>query len=310
MNEKIKVIMDCDVGHDDAVALMVAASDPRIDLLGITVVSGNQTLENTLRNTLNVVQHLGLDIPVYAGMGEPLIRKRFNAPEIHGSTGLDGPVFEELHLKEQPEHAVDFIIRTLRESEEKITLVPTGPMTNIAMALRMAPDIKDKIERISLMGGAFGLGNYTPAAEFNVYADPEAAHIVFSSGLPIVMMGLDLTNQALASMDIIERMEAIGNKAGKLFGDMLRYTFTSQRLFGLTAGPVHDVTAMTYVVEPDLFEVKPAYVEVCLDKGNCYGRTVVDFSGITKQEPNALVGVSIRLDEFWDYVEERLSKLN
>ena len=302
--------MDCDVGHDDAVALMVAAADPMIELLGITVVSGNQTLENTLRNTLNVVQHLGLDIPVYAGMGEPLIRKRFNAPEIHGKTGLDGPVFEELHLEPQKEHAVDFIIRILRESKEKITLVPTGPMTNIAMALRLAPDIKEKIERISLMGGAFGLGNYTPAAEFNVYADPEAAHVVFSSGLPIVMMGLDLTNQALADMNIIKRMEAIGNKAGKLFGDMLRYTFKSQRLFGLSAGPVHDVTAMTYVVRPDLFEVKPAYVEVCLDKGNCYGRTVVDFSGITGQKTNALVGTAIKLEEFWDFVEERLRSLN
>lgn len=310
MTEKIKVIMDCDVGHDDAVALMVAASDPGIELLGITVVSGNQTLENTLRNTLNVVQHLSLHIPVYAGMGEPMIRDRFNAPEIHGQSGLDGPVFEQLHLQAEKEHAVNFIIRTLRESDEKITLVPTGPLTNIAMALRMAPDIREKIERISLMGGAFGLGNYTPAAEFNVYADPEAAHVVFSSGLPIVMMGLDLTNQTIADMDIIQRMEAIGNKAGKLFGDMLRFTFESQKLFGLTAGPVHDVTAITYVVRPDLFEVKPGYVEVCLDKGNCYGRTVVDFSGICGKKPNALVGTGVHLSEFWDYVEERLSNLN
>ena len=308
MTEKIKVIMDCDVGHDDAVALMVAASDPLIELLGITVVSGNQTLENTVRNTLNVVQHLDLNIPVYAGMAEPLIRERFNAPEIHGRTGLDGPVFGELHISQQDEHAVDYIIRTLRETKEKITLVPTGPLTN--MALRLAPDIREKIEKISLMGGAFGLGNYTPAAEFNVYADPEAAHIVFSSGLPIVMMGLDLTNQALADMQIIERMEAIGNKAGRLFGDMLRYTFESQKLFGLTAGPVHDVTAMAYIVRPDLFEVRPAYVEVCLDKGSCYGRTVVDFSGITGKKANALVGTGIRLDAFWDYVEERLKCLN
>jgi len=309
MAKKIKVIMDCDVGHDDAVALMIAAAHEEIDLLGITVVSGNQTLEKTLRNTLNVVQHLELDIPVYSGMGVPIVRDRFNAGEIHGETGLDGPVFGELHIKQKEEHAVNFIIRTLRESNEKITIVPTGPMTNVAMALRMAPDIKDKIERISLMGGAFGLGNYTPAAEFNVYADPEAAHIVFSSGLPIVMMGLDLTNQALANMKIIERMEAIGNKAGKLFGDMLRFTFNSQKLFGLSAGPVHDVTAMTYIVRPDLFDVQPAYVEVCLDRGNCYGRTVVDFSGITQKPQNALVGTGIHLEEFWDFVEENLSKL-
>ena len=310
MMDKIKVILDCDVGHDDAVALMVAAADPLIDLLGITVVSGNQTLENTLRNTLNVVQHLALNIPVYAGMSIPLVRDRFNAPEIHGKTGLDGPVFEKLHLKEESKHAVDFIIQTLRNSKDKITIVPTGPLTNIAMALRLAPDIKEKISMISLMGGAFGLGNYTPAAEFNIYADPEAAHIVFSSGIKIIMMGLDLTNQTLANMDIIERMESINNKAGKLFGDMLRFTFKSQRLFGLSSGPVHDVTAIAYVIRPDLFEVKDAYVEICLDKGNCYGRSVVDFSGITNKEANALVGVSIKLDEFWDFVEERLRSLN
>ena len=204
---------------------------------------------------------------------------------------------------------MNYIIRTILESKEKITLVPVGPMTDIGMALRMRPEIRENIERIVLMGGAYGLGNYTPAAEFNFLADPEAAHIVFTSGVPVVMMGLDLTNQALADRSIIDRMEGIGNKAGKLFGDMMRFTLESQRLFGLEAGPVHDVTAMAYTVHPDLFEVKPAYVEICLDKGNCYGRSVVDFYGICGKEPNALVGTGLDKGAFWDFLEENLRML-
>lgn len=310
MSEKIKVILDCDVGHDDAIALMLGAAHPRIDLLGICAVAGNQILKKTLTNTLNVVQHLDLDIPVYAGMDRPMVRKQMVAGEIHGETGLDGPVFGPLKVKEKKEHAVNFIIGTLMETEEKITLVPVGPLSNIGMALRLEPGITDKIERIVLMGGAYGLGNYTPAAEFNILADPEAAHVVFSSGVPIVMMGLDLTNQALADMSVIERMESIGNKAGKLFGDMMRFTFETQRMFGLTAGPVHDVTAMAYVVEKEIFETKPAYVEVCLDKGPCYGRTVCDFFRTNGREPNALVGMGLNLDRFWNLVEENIRCLH
>ncbi|MCI9307357.1 MAG: ribonucleoside hydrolase [Lachnospiraceae bacterium] len=309
MSKKVKVILDCDVGHDDAIALMLGAAHPQIDLLGICAVAGNQVLEKTLPNTLNVVQHLELMIPVYAGMDRPMVRKQMVAGEIHGETGLDGPVFGPLKLKEEKEHAVNFIIRTLMEAEEKITLVPVGPLSNIGMALRLEPKITEKIERIVLMGGAYGLGNYTPAAEFNVLADPEAAHVVFSSGVPLVMMGLDLTNQALADISIIERMEALGNKAGKLFGDMMRFTFETQRMFGLTAGPVHDVTAMAYVVEKDIFETKPAYVEVCLDKGSCYGRTVCDFFRTNGREPNVLVGMGLNLARFWDLVEENLRRL-
>ena len=309
MSKKWKVILDCDVGHDDAIALMLGAAHLDIELVGIVAVAGNQVLEKTLKNTLHVVQHLGLDIPVYAGMSCPMVRDQTVAGEIHGESGLDGPVFDELKISAQEEHGVNYIIRTILESKEKITLVPVGPMTDIGMALRMRPEIRENIERIVLMGGAYGLGNYTPAAEFNFLADPEAAHIVFTSGVPVVMMGLDLTNQALADRSIIDRMEGIGNKAGKLFGDMMRFTLESQRLFGLEAGPVHDVTAMAYTVHPDLFEVKPTYVEICLDKGNCYGRSVVDFYGICGKEPNALVGTGLDKGAFWDFLEENLRML-
>ncbi len=182
------------------------------------------------------------------------------------------------------------MIRTLNESDEKLTIVAAGPLSNLGMALRLCPAIADKIERICVMGGAYGQGNYMPGAEFNVLADPEAAHVVFSSGVPVVMMGLDVTNRALADRGVIERMVAIGNRAGKLFGDIMSYTLRSAGIFGLEAGPVHDVPAMAYTVAPDLFTMRPAYVEVCLDKGLCYGRTECDFYHVLGKDPMPLWG--------------------
>ncbi len=304
-----KLILDCDVGHDDAIALMVAAKHPALDLLGVTAVAGNQVLPKTLRNTLLVCEHLDLDVPVYAGMTGPMVRDQITAGDIHGESGLDGPVFAPLSRKKaEREHAVTYLIRTLTESDGDITLVPVGPLTNIAMAMRLAPEICTKIRRIVLMGGAYGLGNASPAAEFNVLADPEAAHVVFSSGVPIVMMGLDLTNQALADESVIRRMEGIGNRAGKLFGDIMRFTLHSQRVNGLSAGPVHDVTAVVYLLAPEVFQVREAYVEVDLSRGPCYGRTVVDFVNRLGKPANALVGTGLDLERFWDIVEETLRR--
>ena len=307
--DRIKLILDCDVGHDDAVALMVAAKHPALELLGVTAVAGNQTLDKTLPNTLHVCQHLGLDVPVYGGMSLPMVRDQVTAGDVHGESGLDGPVFEPLTWKKaEAEHAVNYLIRTLMDSDGDVTLVPVAPLSNIAMAMRLEPRIVPKIKRIVMMGGAYGLGNTTPAAEFNVFVDPEAAHVVFTSGVPIVMMGLDLTNQALADMSVIERMEAIGNKAGKLFGDIMRFTFKSQAVNGLSAGPVHDVTAVVYLFAPEVFTTRPAYVEVELNHGPSYGRTVCDFVGRMGHAPNALVGTGIDLVRFWDIVEETLRR--
>ncbi|MBR2801587.1 MAG: ribosylpyrimidine nucleosidase [Erysipelotrichaceae bacterium] len=307
--EKRKMILDCDTGHDDAIALMVASKHPQIDLLGVTVVAGNSTLPKTLRNTLNVVQHLGLEVPVYAGCDRPLVRDQDVADDIHGESGLDGPVFPELHIQAQEKHAVLYLIETLLASEGDITLVPVGPLTNIAMAMRLEPKIVPLIKEIVLMGGAVGLGNATPAAEFNIYADPEAAHIVFTSGVPVTMMGLDLTNTALADMKVIERMEALGNKAGKLFGDIMRFTFHSQAVNGLSAGPVHDVTAVTYLVAPELYQTKKMYVQIDTNmQGPCYGRTVCDMNNRYHKEPNVNVGLAIDLEPFWDLVADTLQR--
>ncbi|MBR2671147.1 MAG: nucleoside hydrolase [Oscillospiraceae bacterium] len=304
--EKIKMILDCDTGHDDAIALMVASKHPDIELLGVTVVAGNAGLHHTLPNTLNVVQHLGLQVKVYGGMSRPMVRDQIVGKKIHGESGFDGPVFEELRIKAEEEHAVNFIIRTIMESDGDVVLVPVGPLTNIAMAIRLEPRIAEKIKLISLMGGAAGMGNTTPSAEFNIYADPEAAHVVFTSGAPVVMMGLDLTNRTIATEKVIERMEAIGNKAGKLFGDIMRFTLQSQKANGLDGGPVHDLTAVMYLVHPEFFRMKEAFVEIDLSKGPSYGRTVADINGRLGKEPNALVGLDTDLPVFWDEVERVL----
>lgn len=308
--EKIKMILDCDTGHDDAIALMVAAAHPDIDLLGITCVAGNQTLDKTLPNTLHVCQHLGLSNKVYGGMSLPMVREQVTAGDVHGESGLDGPVFEPLTKEAEKEHAVSFLIRTIMESHGDITLVPVGPLTNIAMAMRLEPRIVPKIKQIVLMGGAYGLGNTTPAAEFNIYVDPEAASVVFNSGVKLTMMGLDLTNQALATPEIIERMEAIGNKAGKLFGDIMRFTLYSQACNGLSAGPVHDVTAVVYLVAPEIYVTKDAWVDIDLNRGYSYGRTICDMNDRFHKEPNTTVGITLDLEKFWDIVEDVLRRHN
>lgn len=305
---KIKMILDCDTGHDDAIALMLAAKHPDLELLGVTVVAGNQTLDKTLPNTLHVVEHLGLDVKVYGGMSLPMVREQLVADDVHGKSGLDGPVFDELTIKAEEKHAVNYLIDTLMASDGDITIVPVGPLSNIGMAMRLEPRIIPKIKRIVLMGGAFGIGNCTPSAEFNIYADPEAAHVVFSSGVPLVMMGLDLTNTALATPDIIERMDRIGNKAGKLFKDIMSFTLKSQAVNGLEAGPVHDVTAVAYLVAPEIYHTVDAHVEIDLSKGPSYGRTVCDMFDRFHLPKNVTVGVSLDLPKFWDIVEDTLRR--
>ena len=302
-----KIILDCDPGHDDAVAIMLAAISPKIELLGITVVAGNQKLEKTVNNALKVCDHLNLDIPVYSGMSRPMIREQVIADEIHGETGLDGPIFGELKKKIEEKHAVNFIIDTLMNSDEKITLVPTGPLTNIAMAMRFEPRIIEKIRRIILMGGAYQLGNITPAAEFNILADPDAAHVVFTSGVKLTMMGLDLTRQAQATREVIEKMKTLNNKASELFVDLMEFFASTQKeVFGWPAPPVHDPTTIAYIIDPTCVEVKPMFCEVEIWSERSYGRTLCDYLGILKKEPNIDVAVKLDFDKFWNIIYENL----
>ncbi|MCL2563481.1 MAG: ribosylpyrimidine nucleosidase [Oscillospiraceae bacterium] len=302
-----KIILDCDPGHDDAVALIMAAKHPKIELLGITTSAGNQTVEKTSRNALHLCQHLGLDVPVYKGMRIPMVREQEIADSIHGDTGLDGPVFAPLTRMVEPKHAVQFIIDTILASDGDVTLVPTGPLTNIAMAMRYEPDIVPKIKEIVLMGGAYQLGNWTAAAEFNIYVDAEAAYVVFTSGVPIVMMGLEVTNTVLCTGDTVTRMEKIGNTASKLFADMMHFFLkTNKEVFDMDGGPLHDPVTIAWLIDPSCVTLKEMYTEIEIRSNLCYGRTVCDYFGMTKKPPNSRVAVGIDQEKFWDIVESCL----
>ena len=302
-----KIILDCDPGHDDAAAIMLAAKSPKIELLGITVVAGNQTLDKTLRNALNVVQWLGVDVPVYGGCDRPLVREKVTAGDIHGKSGLDGPVFPPLDRVPEPEHAVSFIVRRLLASDGEITMVTTGPMTNLAMALRLEPRIAEKIKRIVLMGGSYTNGNVTPAAEFNIFADAEAAHICFTCGRPVTMIGLDVTRKVQCTPEVVERMRKTGNCASALFVQLMgHFCQTQKEVFGWDGGPLHDPVTIASLIDPELVTTKPmnAQIELCSEQS--YGRTNCDFFNYRKLPSTADVSIDIDSGRFWDIFEEGL----
>ena len=310
--ERKKLILDCDPGHDDAVALMLAAKDPSIELLGVTTVRGNQTLEKTTRNALDVCQWLGLDdLPVCRGCAVPLVNSNAHTAEaVHGDSGLEGPVFPPLTKQLDPRSAVSFIIEQIKAYPDKVTIAITGPMTNVALAMRVAPEIVEHIAQIVFMGGSWGYGNCNPAAEFNILTDPEAADIVFRSGVPLVMMGLDLTRQALCYPEIVDRMDKIGNKASKLFVDLMRFFCQKQKeTSGWPGGPLHDATTIAYLIDPTLIETRSMYGEIDLSHGPSYGRTNCDVFHISTDAPdNVDVSVKLDVDRFWDLVEKSLRR--
>ena len=307
---KQKLIYDCDPGHDDAVALMLAANSPELELLGVTAASGNQTLENTARNACQVLQWLGREeIPVYAGCGRPMVREQLTAGDIHGETGLDGPVFPPLRKAAEPEHAVAFLIRTLLNSAGDIVVVTSGPMTNLAMALRLEPRIGENIQRIVLMGGSYSNGNVTPAAEFNILADPEAAHVCFTAGRPVTMIGLDVTRKVLCYPDIVARMAQVNTSASRLFVDLMgHFCRTQKEIYGWEGGPLHDPVTIACLLDPDLVVTKPMHVEIDLSGGPSYGRTNCDAFGYLGLPATADVAVDIDVPRFWDLIEAGLRR--
>ena len=304
-----KIILDVDPGHDDALAILLAIASPDIDLQLVSVVAGNQTLDRTLRNALAVVSVSGArHIPVAAGMARPLVRPQIVAGDIHGQTGLDGPPLPEVTLQPAPEHAVDLIIRTLRQGEGDIWLVPTGPLTNIAVAIRLAPDILAKIEGIVLMGGAIDFGNTTPAAEFNILSDPEAAHIVFSSGVPLTMIGLDVSHQTQALPERRARIAAIGTPMAALAGAWIDFFGDRYReVFGFAGPPLHDPITVAELIRPGLVRTEPMHVEIDLSGGPSYGRTLCDRLHTTAKSANANVGVGIDVDAFWSILVDAIA---
>lgn len=304
------ILYDCDPGHDDAVALMLAAGSPELRLLGVTVAAGNQTLDNTGRNACHVLQWLGReDVPVYTGCEGPMVRDRVTAGDIHGETGLDGPVFPPLRKHPEPEHAVNFLIRTLRNAREGITVVTSGPMTNLAMALRMDPGIAENIRRIVLMGGSYTNGNVTPAAEFNILADPEAAHICFTAGRPVTMIGLDVTRKVLCYPEIVERMARADTCASRLFVALMgHFCRTQKEVFGWEGGPLHDPVTIASLLDPALVVTKPMNVRIDLSHGDSYGRTNCDAFGYLGLPATADVAVDIDVPRFWDILEDGLRR--
>jgi ribosylpyrimidine nucleosidase len=302
-----KIILDCDPGHDDAFAILLASKNPEIDLLGITVVSGNQTLEKTGVNTLNLCQYLDIDVPVCLGSSRPIIKEEEVCEVIHGKTGLDGFSFPKLKLDFDQRKAVDFIIETLLSAKEKISLVTTGPMTNLALAMRVEPKIIDHIEQVIFMGGSIANGNVSPAAEFNIYSDPEAAYIVLESGLKCIMVGLDVTRKVLVEKPIIERMRKHHNKASKLFVDLMEvYNQNQRKVFGFSAGPLHDPITIAYLIQPSILKLTHVNCEIDISHGPSYGRTNIDMFDYRHRPKNMYVASDVDVDAFWDLMEETI----
>jgi inosine-uridine nucleoside N-ribohydrolase len=304
------IIFDCDTGHDDAFALLLAARAPELKLLAVTCVAGNQTLDKTSLNTRRVMT-VGriLDVPVAAGMAGPLVRPLVTAPYAHGESGLDGYEFGPPEVDLVAEHGVDLIIRTVKESPEPVTLVPVGPLTNVAMAFLRAPEIKANIARIVLMGGAAGLGNVTPSAEFNVYVDPEAAANVFEAGLPITMVGLDATHQARIRAGDRARIRALGTTVGTMVADLMDWFGRgSEQRLGSEGTSVHDALAVAAVIRPDLLETKHCHVAVEAKGTYTDGRTVCDLRGNSTQQPNADVALGVNREAFVELLIEGLAR--
>ncbi|QHS23405.1 nucleoside hydrolase [Virgibacillus sp. MSP4-1] len=308
MNKTINVILDCDPGHDDAISMILAASKiSNLHIEAITTVAGNVEVEKNTLNALKVCDIIGLDAPVAQGAAKPLLKKTEVAEEIHGETGLDGPKLPDKPSREAiDQHAVDVIIDKVLNSEEGITLVPTGPLTNIAMAMIREPAIIPKINEIVLMGGGT-FGNWTPAAEFNIWVDAEAAKVVFESGVPIAMFGLDVTHQALATRDVIDRLSTIDNHVANFVVELLQFfSQTYKDVFDFEGGPIHDACTAAYLMDPSIFDLQHLRVDIETKGEFSYGMTSVDTLGVTNREPNVHFAYQLDQEKFWDLFDRAL----
>ncbi|XFA98815.1 nucleoside hydrolase [Candidatus Izemoplasma sp. B36] len=304
-----KIILDCDPGHDDAIAILLAGKNPTLDLLGLTIESGNQTLDKTGRNALNICQFLEIDVPVCLGVEKPIIKEVEICDAIHGETGLDGFDFPRLKKQFDQRHAVNFIIESILSSKEKITVITTGPMTNLALAIKLEPKIIENIEEVVLMGGSYQNGNVSPAAEFNILCDPEAAYIVFNSNLKITMIGLDVTRQVLVYPNIIDRMDKINNKASLLFTKLMTvFNENQKRVFGFLGSPLHDPVTIAYLIDPSVIETKLVNCTIDISHGPSYGRTNCDIFDYLKKPKNAYIAMNIDVEKFWNIIEKGISR--
>ncbi|MBK4216972.1 nucleoside hydrolase [Paracoccus caeni] len=308
-----KIIIDTDPGQDDAVAILLALASPELEILGLTAVAGNVPLALTEVNARKILELAGrTDIPVFAGCDAPLQRKLVTAEHVHGKTGLDGIDLPAPSMPLQSQHAVDFIIDTLRrEPDGTVTLVPIGPLTNIAAAFAKAPDIAARVARIVLMGGAyFEVGNITPAAEFNIYVDPEAAAAVFASGTPITVLPLDATHQALTSRDWVEGMRALPSRCGPAVASWTDFFERFDReKYGSLGAPLHDPCTIAWLIRPDLFEGREINAEIETQGEFTLGMTVADWWRVSGRPANALFIRNLNRDGLFDLLSERIATL-
>jgi pyrimidine-specific ribonucleoside hydrolase len=310
VTEPVPILLDCDPGHDDAIAVLLALASPELEVLGVSTVAGNQTLEKTTANALRVLEFAGRgDVPVAAGSDRPLARELFVADYVHGESGLDGPALPEPQGEPVAEHGVDFLAGRILGAERPVTLVAVGPLTNIALLSTRYPEAVARLERIVIMGGAIAEGNVTPAAEFNVYVDPEAAWQVFRSGLPVTMIGLDVTHKALMTGAHAERLRDSG-PTGRMVAELYDFfTEYHRRTYGTEGAPIHDAVAVAQVLRPGIVETVHRHVDVDCESQLCRGRTVVDLWHRTGNEPNADVGVGIDADLFLELLCGRIAAL-
>jgi inosine-uridine nucleoside N-ribohydrolase len=301
------IVIDCDPGHDDAIAILLALASPEVELVAVTTVAGNQTLEKTTHNALKVLELAGrADVPVAAGAERPLRRELRTAAHVHGESGLDGPDLPEPTAAPVAAHAADLLAELLRPG---VVLVPTGPLTNVALLLERHPGVTGRLERIAWMGGAIGEGNVTPAAEFNAFVDPEAAAVVFGGGIEVTMIGLDVTHKALFTRAHADRLRGAG-KAGRAVAELSDFfqRFHESR-YGFDGSPIHDALAVAVVIDPSLVETVECNVSIETASELCDGRTVVDRWHVTGLPPNAKVGIDVDAERFLELLVERISSL-
>lgn len=308
MTPKQKVIIDCDPGHDDAVALAFAANSPELEIVGITCVAGNVDVEHTSTNALKICELVGMtSVPIVKGMPQPLLTELLTASHVHGKSGLDGVTLPEPSLALHPGHAVDFLIDSLLASNKDITLIPTGPLTNIAMAILREPRIIEHIPQIVLMGGSMGMGNVTASAEFNIYADPEAAKIVFDAGIPLTMVGLDVTHQAILTREHITEIRAHGTPISEAFASLLSFYLDAYVKLGFPhGGAMHDPCAVAAVCDPSLLKTEWMRVDIETKGEFTRGRTVCALGWMSGKAPNVRVAVDIDAERFLKMLIERL----
>ena len=308
MTARRRVLLDCDPGHDDAMAILLAASATAVELVGITTVAGNQTLPKTTLNARRVCSVAGIiGVPVAAGCARPLARDPIVSQEIHGTSGLDGVDWDEPTVPLDPRDGVDLMIE-LAGDGDPLTIMAVGPLTNVATALRRAPDIAGRIERIAIMGGAIGLGNVTPSAEFNIHADPEAADDVFRAGIPLTLVPLEVTHQALATDAVVQRIASLDTPVARMSVALMRFFAEAyQTVFGFAYPAVHDPCAVAAIIDPSIVDARPMNVVVDTASSLSLGRTVCDVYGTSGRAPNAEVGVGLDVERFWDLMIESLA---